>query len=181
MTTGLAPGLLIAVPQLVDGNFARAVILLLHHDDEGAMGLVINRPLELSLDEVARQHGIEHCAASGHAYAGGPVEMFRGFVLHQGPEGAEDTAVAKGTCISGSLDVLRGLLTQTTSAFRLYLGYAGWGPGQLEAELAAGSWLAGEFDPRYLFVDDAAGLWEQVLADMGIDPATVLQSSGEVV
>lgn len=181
MAAGLAPGLLIAVPQLLDGTFARAVILLLHHDEDGAMGLVINRPLELSLDEVARQHGIEPCAVSGRAYAGGPVEMFRGFVLHQGPAGDEDTEVAKGTCISGSLDVLRHLLTEAGGAFRLYLGYAGWGPGQLDAEMAAGSWLTGEFDPHYLFVDDASQLWEQVLADMGIDPATVLQSSGEVV
>ncbi|MFH1810249.1 MAG: YqgE/AlgH family protein [Pseudomonadota bacterium] len=181
MGDGLAPGLLIAVPQLVDGNFARTVILLLHHDEEGAMGLVINRPLELPLLEVARQHGIEHCAAQGHAYFGGPVEVYRGFVLHCDPAGDEDTEIAKGTCISGSLDVLRSLLTRDQGEFRLYLGYAGWGPGQLDAELAAGSWLAGEFEPRYLFSDDAAEVWEQVLADMGIDPATVLQSSGEVV
>jgi len=180
MTSGLAPGLLIAAPHLLDANFTRAVILLLHHDESGSMGIVINRPLELSLTEVARQHGVEACRARGAAFFGGPVEVYRGFVMHRGERFADDTDVADGIMLSGSVDVLRALLGRAGCEFHLYLGYAGWGPGQLDLELTAGSWLTGECRARYLFESEPDQVWQQALADMGIDPAMVLQSSGDI-
>jgi len=180
MAAGLAPGLLIAAPQLLDANFARAVILLLHHDETGSMGIVINRPLELPLSEVARQHGVDHCQASGAAHFGGPVEVYRGFVLHRGERYDDDTDIADGVMLSGSVDVLRALLERSDAEFRLYLGYAGWGPGQLDLEMTSGSWLTSECCARYLFDLEPDAVWEQVLADMGIDPAMVLQSSGDI-
>jgi putative transcriptional regulator len=180
MTSQLAPGLLIAAPQLLDANFARAVILLLHHDESGSMGIVINRPLELPLTEVARQHGVEQCRATGAAHFGGPVEVYRGFVLHRGERFEDDTDVADGIMLSGSVDVLRALLERVGADFRLYLGYAGWGPGQLDLELTSGSWLTGECRASYLFDVDPDEVWEQALVDMGIDPALLLQSTGDI-
>jgi len=180
MSSGLAPGLLIAAPQLLDSNFVRTVVLLLHHDESGAMGIVLNRPLELPLREVARQHGIDSSESQGQAFFGGPVEVYRGFVLHAGEQCEEDTEIFDGVQITGSVSVLKRLLETSQPAFRLYLGYAGWGPGQLDAELTAGAWLAGELSPRYIFDIDADDCWDTVLADMGIDPAMVLQSTGEI-
>ncbi|MBN2360311.1 MAG: YqgE/AlgH family protein [Deltaproteobacteria bacterium] len=180
MTAGLVPGLLIAAPQLLDVNFARTVILLLHHDETGSMGVVINRQLELPLAEVARQHGVEHCCACGAAHFGGPVEVYRGFVLYRGQRFEDDTEVADGILLSGSVAVLRALLERGGAEFRLYLGYAGWGPGQLDLEITSGSWLTGECSARYLFELDPDQVWEQALADMGIDPVMVLQSSGDI-
>ncbi len=179
MTAGLAPGFLIAMPQLVDVHFVRAVLLLLHHDADGAMGVVINRRLDLPLLEVARQQGVEGCQAAGSAYYGGPVEMHRGLVLHRGPGTAEDSEILDGTYISGSVDTLRLVLQEADREFRLFLGYAGWGPGQLDDELATGAWLTGEFDPAFVFGAEPDGVWDAVLAQMGIDPATILQG-GEI-
>lgn len=182
MSSELAPGFLIAMPQLDDKNFSHALILLLHHTDEGAMGLVVNQALDLDLSEVAQQQGVDEPKAEGTAYLGGPVEVFRGMVVHGGPScGPDDTKISEGLFLSGSVEVLTQLLRHGDRNFRLFLGYSGWGPGQLENELAEGSWLAGNLDPSLVFDTPADQAWDQILANMGIDPATVLQGEGGVV
>lgn len=176
----MSPGFLIAVPQLEDGFFIRSVVLLIHHDETGAMGLVVNRPLDLELSEVAQQHGIEDSKASGQVFFGGPIEGFRGFVVHCGELCEDDTKIADGVLLTGSVEVLRTLLIDGQTDFRLYLGYAGWGPGQLDQELAAGDWVTGEFQPSYLFDLKADDVWETALADLGIMPHTMMQGSGDI-
>lgn len=182
MNSELAPGFLIAMPQLEDNNFDHALILLLHHTDAGAMGIVINKSLDLDLKEIASQHGIEQAKAMGSAFLGGPVEVFRGMVMHSGPSfGDDDTEIADGLFISGSVDVLTTLLRDADRNFRLFLGYSGWGPGQLDSELTDGSWLAANLETDLIFETPAEQAWEQTLARMGVDPATVLQGDGGVV
>ena len=115
--SAIAPGFLVAVPQLGDPNFQRAVVLMLEHSDRGAMGLVVNRPAPLKLADVARGHGIEvgddyHRA---HVYVGGPVEPERGFVLHGRTEVPEAIPLFEGMFVSGSIDSLKLLFLASLS------------------------------------------------------------------
>ena len=145
------------------------------------MGLVINRPLELTLSEIARQHGIAAKHPEEPVFFGGPVEVFRGLLLHRGEQLDDDRVIAGPIKLNGSVDVLTGFLEDGMEDFRLYLGYAGWGPGQLDAELASGSWMAANLDDSYIFDLPSDQVWDRVLADMGISPATVLAGEGEIV
>jgi len=174
----LAPGLLVAVPQLDDPNFARSVVYLIAHSDEGAFGLVLNRPADVDLHTVCAELGLE-AATQDPVYMGGPVDIGRGFVLYRGAAEDDASEVQPGVQLSGEPDVLSQLLARRGS-FRLYLGYAGWAPGQLEQELAAGAWLTVPSRPEYLLDVDADALWARVIRDQGIDPATIAAAGGEV-
>lgn len=177
----IAPGFLIAVPQLADPNFERAVVLMLEHSASGAMGLVINRPAGITLGEVARSHEIAAAAQLEDApvFVGGPVEPERGFVLHARNDLPEHVQLFEGMHLSGSMESLKILLEQGSSeSFRLCLGYAGWGPGQLEQELREGSWLTAEAVPRHVLETPPDQAWEAILRSMGIDPAMLVQGGG---
>lgn len=175
----LAPGFLIAVPQMEDSNFSRTVVLLVEHGEGGAMGVVFNKPSEIPLSEIGREQGMEVHGGAGHAFVGGPVQRERGFLLHRRADLSDSVKLAEDVFLSLSTDTLRSLLSGDPAAYRLCLGYAGWGPGQLESELVAGGWLNAQVSARRIFDTPADEIWASVIRDLGIDPAFLIQAGGK--
>ena len=178
--SALAPGFLVAVPQLNDPHFLKSVVLMLEYSPEGALGIVVNRPGRMSLAEVARLQGVRPGpdAERTQVFVGGPVQPERGFVLHDRAELAESVHLFERVHVSSSIDALRTLLEGSADHFRLCLGYAGWGPGQLEKELQEGSWIVSKADQRHVLQTPASQVWDAVLRDMGIDPLMLLKAGG---
>lgn len=174
----LAPGFLIAVPQLDDPNFSRSVVLMLEHTAQGAMGITFNRPSEILLDSVGRAHGIKVPSGAGRAWMGGPVQPERGFLLHRRGDLVESIEVASGIYLSVSTASLKSLLVGDPALYRLCLGYAGWGPGQLEREVVLGGWLTGTASPERVFDTPHDQVWDLAIRDLGVDPAFVVPSGG---
>ncbi len=169
-----------AVPQLGDPNFQRAVILLMEHGDEGALGLVVNRTGPMNLDKVAKSQGFAERPGMEHepVFVGGPVQPERGFVLHTNKAIDDSVEIKDGVYVSTSLEALKELFSDPDSYFRLCLGYAGWGPGQLEKEVQEGAWLSAPITRRHVLETPPAQTWDTVLRDMGIDPAMLLHVGG---
>ncbi|WP_164006726.1 YqgE/AlgH family protein [Pyxidicoccus trucidator] len=176
----LAPGLLLAMPQLGDPNFYRSVILMIEHGETGSMGLVVNRGAPLTLGELARGQnlGISKEREGQPVFVGGPVEPQRGFVLHDATELLEKHPVMPGLFLSVTLDALGPLLENPSPRLRFCLGYAGWGPKQLESEIAAGSWLFAEATAEAVLGLEPGKLWETTLRGMGVDPAMLVMGRG---
>lgn len=174
----LAPGFLIAVPQMDDDNFARSVVLLVEHSADGAMGLVVNQPSEITLEEIGRAHGLRLPARAGTAFRGGPVQRDRGFLLHRRGDVADSVEVVDGIYLSVSTDSLKELLVGPALAYRLCLGYAGWGPGQLEREVMVGGWLTGTASAQRVLETPPEKVWEAAIRDLGVDPAFLVPSGG---
>jgi len=176
----LAPGFLIAMPQLGDSNFYRSVILMLEHGETGSMGIVVNRLAPLKLGELAK--GQDLSIAPRHkddqVFIGGPVEPHRGFVLHDCASIAEKHDVIDGLYLSITLDALAPLLENANCKLRFYLGYAGWGPKQLEKEISAGAWLFSEAHARSTLEGEPDQLWDSTLRQMGVDPAMLVPAVG---
>jgi Putative transcriptional regulator len=185
MTFDLTGKLLISTPAMGDRRFTHSVIYLCAYGSEGAFGLVLNRPLpHLTLGDVLEQIGIEDESDLGMTpvLSGGPVETQRGFVLHV--EGSAEDASAQtlpnGLMLSASTDVLRAIARgEGPQRWLLALGYAGWGPGQLEDEIAQNAWLT-TAAPRELIFDQAPGehQWNGALRSMGIDPLSLSAVAG---
>jgi len=175
----LAPGFLIAMPQLGDPNFQRTVIFVLEHGPEGARGLVLNRPGPFTLREVAdgQSFPVAPRLAAQKIFVGGPVEPQRGFVLHDRPAVGEKQPLSDGLFLSETLDALKALLADADGNIRFYLGYSGWGPGQLEKELASGAWLFTEAATGAVLGGSPQTLWDDTLRSIGVDPA-MLQPGG---
>jgi putative transcriptional regulator len=182
-SSSLAPAFLLSMPQLRDPNFSRTVVLLCRHNEDGAFGLVVNRPLlttgrvTVNLDPpVSTDRELE-------VWVGGPVEPHRSWVL-VGEELDEDgelggIRIADGLYLSTSSDLLRRLLEPSPPPLtRLIVGYSGWGPGQLEAELEASSWLMSDVDRDLMFNTPPDRLWETAIRRLGADPATLTMSRG---
>jgi putative transcriptional regulator len=174
----LAPGLLIAVPQLEDPNFSRAVVLLIEHSPAGAMGIVFNRPSDIPLREIAKEQGFPVHPEAGSAYIGGPVSPERGFLLHRRPDMPDSVKVHDGVWLSVSTDSLKPLLEGDPAVYRLCLGYAGWGPGQLEKEMIVGGWLTGKATAERIFETPTEKVWDAAIRDLGFDPAFLMQAGG---
>jgi putative transcriptional regulator len=175
--------LLIAMPTLLDQRFARSVIYLCAHTDEGAMGLVLNRPLAApSFSDLLRQLGVDPVppARSIHLCQGGPVDHGRGFVLHSTDwTGDGSLRVDDQTALTASLDVLKAIAGGGGPRLGvLALGYAGWGPGQLEQEMAQNSWLSAPADPALLYDDDHETKWRRALAKLRVDPLLLSPAAG---
>ena len=171
---------LIAIPQLGDPNFARSVVLLLHHGADGALGLVVNHPSPLDIGRFAGEHSLP-CHSSVKAvsvYRGGPVEPSRGWILHGDDAAKERQEIIPGLFVSGSIETLTNLIAAGEKPFKLLLGYAGWGPGQLESEMAQGSWLTVEPAFKHVLETPAAETWNSVLRDMGVDPTRLAVGTG---
>jgi putative transcriptional regulator len=176
----LAPGFLIAMPQLGDQNFHRAVVLMVDHSPNGSLGLVLNRPAGVSLGELGEGQDLPVAQERKYdvVFVGGPVEPQRGFVLHDRDDIAEKHVLAPGLYLSVTLDALKPLLIEEGHHLRFCLGYAGWGAGQLEEELAQGSWLFTEASAASVLEVDPSTLWEKTLRDMGVEPAMLQPGKG---
>ncbi|MCA2978317.1 MAG: YqgE/AlgH family protein [Myxococcaceae bacterium] len=178
--SALAPGFLIAMPQMLDPNFARTVVLVLEHDDEGAMGLVINRAADLTFADLKQSQRLE--IAPGREldpiFVGGPVEPHRGFVLHDDGSVAERAALLPGLFLSVTTDALEPLVKDPSTRLRFCLGYAGWGPGQIEREIQQGSWLFTEARPDVVLTGEPERVWSDVITSMGVDPAMLVTTGG---
>jgi putative transcriptional regulator len=174
----LAPGFLIAVPQMDDPNFARSVVLLVEHSPDGAMGIVFNQRSEIGLEEIGQAHGISMPSDAGTAYVGGPVQRERGFLLHRRGDMADAVEVVSGVFLSMSTDTLKELLRGPAGEFRLCLGYAGWGPGQLEKEVMVGGWLTGTASALRVLGTPPEKVWDAAIRDLGVDPAFLVTSGG---
>jgi putative transcriptional regulator len=176
--------LLIAMPQMLDPRFARSVIYLCaHSESDGAMGLVINKvvgaltmgelfaQLEISLDGASRSRPV---------HFGGPVETGRGFVLHTADYRDEGTLVlADNLAVTATLDILRAIgQDKGPQKSLLALGYAGWAPGQLDAEIQANGWLSVAADAEFVFDPDVEGKWNRALDRLGIDPSMLSGEAG---
>ena len=161
--------LLIATPAMRDTRFDRAVILMVRHDGDGAMGIVINRPLgEKPLAEILAALGAKDTAASGNVriFLGGPVQLEVGFVIHSTDYRRPETLEVGGRlAATSSREVLRDIAVNAGPMKSLIaFGYAGWAPGQLEAELARNVWYTAPADPGLVFDDDRDKVWEHATA-----------------
>jgi len=175
--------LLIAMPSMLDPNFERTVTYICEHSDQGALGIIVNQPLDMDIGEVLQQldlTAVDPAVASTPIIRGGPVELQRGFVIHQSPKRWDSTvAVADNIFVTTSQDIL-GAIAKGNGPERslLALGYAGWGAGQLEEELSANAWLSVAADPAILFSTPFEERWRRAAQLLGIDIATLSSEAG---
>lgn len=176
--------LLIAMPSLNDPYFNKTVTYICEHNDEGAMGLIINLPIELTLNELLTQleeeleQEIPELAQQ--VLNGGPVSTDRGFVLHKPQSGwSSSLALSKDVMITTSKDILLSLGSdKAPDKYMVTLGYAGWGPGQLEQEIQANSWLTTPADEEILFDTPIEMRWQKATEKLGIDLAHLSSDVG---
>lgn len=174
---------LIAMPSLADPNFHRTVTYLCAHSDEGAMGLVINRPTDLTLGDVLGHMSIEAQASDLTEVPilhGGPVCPERGFVLHQLAGDWEATLrVGDDIAVATSRDILSAVAEgRGPSQALVALGYAGWGAGQLEREVLDNAWLSGPADSTILFDTPYQDRWSGAAKLLGVDPERLSTQAG---
>jgi putative transcriptional regulator len=179
----LSGQLLIAMPQMQDHRFQRSVIYMCAHNEEGAMGLVINKLAgTLSLADLLEQLSIPapNLIGTPPVHFGGPVETGRGFVLHSDDYTEESSlAVGNGMSLTATLDILRAIgCGSGPRRSLLALGYAGWGAGQLDAELQHNGWLHVPADEALVFDDDLDRKWQRALAKLGIDLSMLSADAG---
>ena len=180
----LAGQLLVAMPQMLDQRFARSVIYLCaHSEDAGAMGLVINKLLNsLTMGELFAQLDISpsRIVDSRPVHFGGPVEAGRGFVLHTSDYSEDATLVVDDNmAVTATLEILRAIGKGQGPRHSLFaLGYAGWAPGQLDAEIQANGWLSVAADNDIVFDPDQDGKWRRALAKLGIDLSMLSTDAG---
>jgi len=175
----LAPALLLSMPQLVDPNFARAVVLLCEHGAEGAFGLVLNRPSDATAAEAVSLVPPPSHDTGVRLWVGGPVEPQRGWILlADEPDDADAVRVADELYLSTSPVLLRRLIEQGGGRSRVLTGYAGWGPGQLDGELAASAWLTSDVELDLIFDTPPEQMWETAIRRLGADPALLQMGQG---
>lgn len=152
---------LIAAPRLSDPNFFHTVVLLVQHNEDGALGLVINRPLAATVQEVWKQVSDATCLIEAFIHQGGPCEGPL-MVLHGDDELGGDLTIMPGMMLSTNKESIEQLVTEGASPTRFFVGYAGWAAGQLEHELETASWLAVPAQPEQVFDDARDDLWHQL-------------------
>jgi len=178
MLTGLAPGFLTASPALMDPNFSRTVVLMCIHNDESALGLVVNRPAGLTVQRVFDdlELGATADMEDRDVLIGGPVQPHQGWVLYagEGPIGPDEIEVTDKLRLSASRVILEKIASgEGPERYLLLFGYAGWGPNQLESEIQEGSWLPAELDEELIFDTPLEKRWEASLGSIGVDPTFV--------
>ncbi len=179
----LSGHLLVAMPNMPDERFDRTVIYICAHNEEGAMGLVVNKAMDdLTFPDLLEQLDIVptgyHEAIKVHF--GGPVEAGRGFVLHS-PDYMQDATmmVDDRVALTATVDILQAIADgQGPDKSLLALGYAGWGPGQLDDEIKANGWLHVEADADLVFGAGLDDKWEQAMVKIGIDPRMLSDEAG---
>jgi putative transcriptional regulator len=170
------PVLLMATPQVLDPYFHRSVVLLLHHEDEGSLGFVLNHPTAIRISEILKTMDIGWAGGKESvAYRGGPVQPELGTVLFApvlAAAGPEDTAteVLPGVALTQHVSDLSRLAEAPPDRFRLILGYAGWGEGQLMQEILRNDWLTAPASSELIFAADPEQIWDASLRSVGIDP-----------
>jgi Putative transcriptional regulator len=187
---------LVAMPGMADERFARTVVFICAHSEDGAMGFVLNRPQGMDFDELISKLGIEAREAALEMHrpdveprvgttdvpvlAGGPVETGRGFVLHSDDYVCQSTIpVSDDLCLTATVDILRAIREgHGPEKGIMLLGYAGWAPGQLESEMAANVWLSCPASDDLVFDRDYSDKYDRVLAMMGVSPAMLSMQSG---
>jgi len=180
----LTPSLLLAMPQLDDANFSRAVVLLCKYSDEGALGFIVNRPIDTVTSRMVVFDPPLRSETSLTIWEGGPVSQERGWLLCRvRPEGDDGLTICEGLYMSSSQALLRQILDGDSretepDRSRLLLGYAGWGPGQLDRELAASAWLTVPLDVKLVFDTPPEELWEKAIRTLGVDPAAIAPAPG---
>ena len=181
---------LIAMPGMADGNFAGSVVYLCEHNDRGALGLVINKPIDITLQNLLEK--IDLTLAPGQqpdlgrqpVYFGGPVQTERGFVLHddEPADGARFSSTLKvpgGLAMTTSKDVLEALAAgHGPRRVLVTLGYSGWTAGQLEDEIGRNGWLTVDAEPQVIFDTPVAQRYTRALGLLGIDPRMLSQEAG---
>jgi putative transcriptional regulator len=180
MTDSFRPTFLLSMPQMQDPNFARTVVLLCDYVPEGAFGLVVNRPTEFAANEMVK---LEPPVLAGNGlplFFGGPVQPERGWILvTEPPQEPEHRTIVEGLYLTASPDVLRQVLeAHPEPRARVIAGYAGWGPGQLDDELAQSAWLMADVQLDLVFDVDPAVMWETAIRRLGADPAMLQSSPG---
>jgi putative transcriptional regulator len=177
----LAPTLLLSMPQLIDPNFARTVILLCEHGPDGAFGLIVNRPSEIPAAEaVTLEPGLTN-PNDLPLLLGGPVEPERGWILTAAlPDGVEARSIGAGLYLSASPVLLRRVLSARPMPRRTQVlaGYACWGPGQLDEELAQSAWLIMPVELDLIFEIPAPAAWEMAIRRLGADPHLLQMGHG---
>jgi len=183
------PVLLLAMPQVLDPFFHKSVVLLIHHEEEGSFGFILNRPTGIKVSEILK--GMEvtwEGPDQAVAHFGGPVRPNTGTVLftprsademaagdpdeaREGSEGASQ--VAPGLALTQHIGDLAQLASHPPERFRLFLGYAGWGEGQLVEEILRNDWLTAPVSNDLIFAPDPATVWEDALHSVGVDPAAL--------
>lgn len=179
----LSGQLLVAMPQMADARFERSVIYLCAHSAQGALGLVINRPLrKLTFPDLLEQLDIERGPETQpiRVLSGGPVEEGRGFVLHSDDYVRDDTLkVEPGFALTATVEILKAMARGEGPARSiLALGYSGWGPGQLEREITENGWLNVPADPALVFDMALDTKWERALAKLRVTPASLSGTAG---
>ena len=180
--TGAAPILLLSMPQMADPNFARTVVLLCDYTEEGAFGLVVNRRMKEPASKLVRTEPAVTVDPDLRLWVGGPIDRQRTWLLlaqAQGPDD-EQRQICPGVVLSVSHELTLQLLQSPPSAnqARVIIGYASWGPGQLEDEIAESSWLTMDVDPALIFQTPPDQMWETALRRLGTDPSLLQTSSG---
>lgn len=180
--SNLTGQLLIAMPDIGDPRFERAVILICEDSKEGTMGLILNKPSDgISFAELTRQLDLAKPGADRPVHFGGPVEMGRGFVLHSGEyvSGLSSHLVLEDVRLSASLDVLEDMAQgRGPREALLMLGYTGWGAGQLEGEILANGWLSTPADATFVFQGGGDTMWSAALKRLGVDPLLLSATAG---
>ena len=170
----LANQFLIAMPSLADPNFSQTVTYMCDHNEDGAMGLVINRPLDLDIDALLTHLEINDTRrGQGYIpiYQGGPVQTERGFVLHRDiGQWEASIQVSDDIALTMSQDIIEAIAhDEGPKNYLITLGYAGWGAGQLEEELAANAWLNGPADPAIIFELPVEQRWNAAAKHLGVE------------
>jgi putative transcriptional regulator len=180
MSESFRAALLLSMPQLQDPNFARTVVLLCEYGPDGAFGLVLNRPTEMPASTMVQ---LQPPVVGGNdmpLWIGGPVEPQRGWILlSDEPPEAEFKTIRDGLYLSTSVVLLREVLeAMPAPRARVLAGYAGWGPGQLDEELAQSAWLLGDIDLDIVFDTAADAMWETAIRRIGADPSSLTTGHG---
>lgn len=175
----IAPTLLVSMPQMLDPNFAKTVVLLCEHGRQGAFGLVLNRPTQTSAAQAVQLAPPPAFDSGITLYHGGPVDPQRGWILMaREPEEAQFVEITDGLFLTSSQSVLRQIIERGEERARILTGYAGWAPGQLDAELSASAWLTADVDPGLIFDTPPTSMWEATIRRLGADPALLQMGHG---
>ncbi len=168
------PILLLALPQVQDPFFHKSVVLLLHHQDEGSLGFIVNRPTGVKISDILEDLDLPWLGdESSLAFFGGPVQPQVGTLLYQAEEPPPPTAqnVAPGVVLTQHAGDIEQLAARPPVAFRLLLGYAGWGEGQLVEEILRNDWMTAPVDEKLIFHDHPEEVWRLAFESVGVDPS----------